>query len=324
MIKLFVLGCAVLTGFVGANARAEVADAAPNLVQKQAARLQTPLKARILGATQAGKRLVVVGDRGAILLSDDDGNSYRQANMVPTRANLTSVAFVDEKNGWAVGHWGVILHTQDGGETWSLQRDDKDVDQPLFSVWFKDRNEGIAVGLFSLLLKTTDGGKSWKALSLPAPEGTKRSDVNLFRVFADASGPIYIVGEQGLVFSSADGGNSWGSVRTGNKGTFWAGMSLDDGVILVAGLRGKIYRSTDHGRAWDSIDSGTQSSITDLVQLADGRVFASALDGVFLTSDDRGRSFKKQQRPDQRALNALAVTGKGVPIFFSEGGVVKD
>lgn len=321
MKKLLVAGYAALMAVTGADAQTQQPER-PALAQRPAARAPSPMHARILAATRAGARVVAVGDRGMVLLSDDDGKSYRQARTVPTRAALTSVSFVDERQGWAVGHWGVILHTADGGETWTLQRDDMTVDQPLFSVWFKDRNEGMAAGLFSLLLKTGDGGKSWNAVTLPAP-GAKRSDVNLFRIFPDRHGHVLIAGEQGLVFISGDGGGSWEAAQTGNKGTFWSGLTLDDGSILVAGLRGKIYRSADQGKNWEMIDSGTKSSITDLAQAPDGRVFATALDGVSLTSDDRGRSFKAQQRADQRALTALTISAGGVPVLFSDSGVVE-
>lgn len=314
-------GAALMMLLAGLDAHAQQPDR-PLLTQRPAARVQAPAHARILAATRAGKRIVAVGDRGVVLLSDDDGRSYRQARTVPTRAALTSVSFVDEREGWAVGHWGVILHTGDGGQTWNLQRDDLTVDQPLFTVWFKDRNEGMAAGLFSLLLKTSDGGKSWSTVTLPAP-GARRSDVNLFRIFPDRQGHVLIAGEQGLVFIGGIGGGSWEVAQTGNKGTFWSGLTLDDGSILVAGLRGKIYRSADQGKSWEMVDSGTKSSITDLAQTPDGRVFGTALDGVMLVSLDRGLSFKVHQRADQHALTALAISAGGVPVLFSDNGIVK-
>ncbi len=54
------------------------------------------------------------GERGIVLLSDDAGVSWRQAK-VPVSVSLTAVQFVDAEQGWAVGHLGVVLHTQDGG-----------------------------------------------------------------------------------------------------------------------------------------------------------------------------------------------------------------
>ena len=75
-----------------------------------------------LSLARAGKRIVSVGERGVILLSDDDGKSWRQAK-VPVSTTLTRVMFPEEKTGWAVGHYGVVLKSVDGGETWIKQFD---------------------------------------------------------------------------------------------------------------------------------------------------------------------------------------------------------
>ena len=277
----------------------------------------------ILGAARAGDRLVAVGDRGLVMLSDDQGASFRQAAAVPTRATLTAVHFVDAQNGWAVGHWGVILATHDGGEHWQLQRDDLTVDQPLFSVWFANAHDGVAVGLFSLLLLTHDGGASWERGKLPAAAGAQKIDTNLFALFGAPGGPIMIAGEQGMVFASTDAGRSWSAHPTGNKGTLWAGAALRDGTLVVAGLRGKILRSRDQGRSWQSVDSGTQSSITALAQMPDGRLLATALDGVSLSSTDSGASFTLVQRVEPISLTAIVARTDGSPLYFCVDGVVR-
>jgi len=59
-------------------------------------------KGLMIDVVHAGKRLVAVGDRGHILYSDDQGNTWAQAK-VPTRQLLTAVFFVDDQHGWAVG-----------------------------------------------------------------------------------------------------------------------------------------------------------------------------------------------------------------------------
>ena len=91
--------------------------------------LQTPametskaVKSLLLDVVYAGKRLVAVGERGHILLSDDEGYSWSQAD-VPVMSTLTSIFFIDASVGWAVGHDAVVLKTQDGGQTWKKQFD---------------------------------------------------------------------------------------------------------------------------------------------------------------------------------------------------------
>ena len=280
-------------------------------------------KAMMLATARAGKRIVVVGDHGIILLSDDDGANFRQARSVPVRSTLTAVSFVDDKQGWAAGQWGVVLMTGDGGETWQLQRIDTAVDQPLFSVYFKDKEHGWGVGLWSLMLTTSDGGKNWSAVTLPAQPGGGKAGRNLFRIFTSGKGTVFVAAEQGTVLRSVDGGANWTFVNTGYKGSFWTGTALKDGTLLVGGLRGTIYRSTDDGRTWKEVQSGVKSSITDFGE-ADGKVFAVGLDGVFLESADNGATFKASQREDRLPLTALAIAGTGRPVAFSKQGVVKN
>src|SRR5690606_1104372 len=52
------------------------------------------------------------------ITSDDQGQTWRQAE-VPVSVSLTAVHFASSTLGWAVGHDGVVLKTEDGGQVWS-------------------------------------------------------------------------------------------------------------------------------------------------------------------------------------------------------------
>ena len=273
-----------------------------------------------MAAARAGERIVAVGERGTIALSDDDGAHWRQAKVVPISALLTDVKFVDSKTGWAVGHWGTVLKSVDGGETWALQHSDPSVDQPLFSVVFRNANEGVAVGLWSMMLRTQDGGTTWTRVQLPAPPGAKRADRNLYCVFTDAKDHLYIAAERGAVLRSEGNGASWKAIETGYAGSLWTGIALKGGDLLVGGLRGSLYRSSDQGSTWRAVKTGTTSSITSIVQLPDGTVQAAGLDGVLLTGSDNGERFDVQQRSDRTAYTAGVATAKGHSLFFTMRG----
>ena len=312
-----------------ANARegdsppASGAGAAPASLKIQPAEATTAAtKAMILSSARAGKRIVAVGNHGIVLLSDTDGADFRQAKSVPVRSTLSAVFFVDDKTGWAVGQWGVVLRTDDAGESWTLQRHDTSVDQPLFSVWFRDRQRGYAVGLWSLLIATVDGGKTWTQVTLPPPPGGKKADRNLLKIFANRMGTLFIAAEQGMILKSYDGEN-WSYISTGYKGSFWTGIVLNNGTLLVGGLRGTIYRSADDGRSWREAKSEFKSSITDFAE-AGGKVYAAGLDGVFLESDNGGATFKGSQREDRLPFTAISVNSVGKLVKFSKQGVVKD
>lgn len=317
----FPLICSLWLALAGGLAQAAGAPAEP--VVAPAMRVPQAARAGLLAVAWAGSRLVAVGERGVVRLSDDGGRTWRQAREVPLDVTLTGVSFADARHGWAVGHWGTVLATQDGGETWQPQRRDVSVDRPLFAVHFFDAKQGVAVGLWSLVIVTRDGGASWQPVALAPPEGAKKADLNLLGLFADERGRLYAAAERGMVLRSDDRGASWAYASTGYKGSFWTGIALPGGVLLAGGLRGSLYRSADEGRSWARVDTGSTASITAMA-VRDGQVVAVGLDGLVLRSADGGSRFTGEVRADRAALTGVALAPGGRPVVFSRQGVLAD
>lgn len=278
----------------------------------------------LLAVAQAGPRLVAVGERGVVLLSDDGGRQWRQARSVPASGTLTALSFADARHGWAVGHWGLVLHTQDGGETWRIQHQELEQDQPLLAVHFADARRGVAVGLWSRVMVTQDGGARWEPVTLSARHpsegaGAKPLDVNLYSLFPGRDGAVYATAEQGLVLRSRDMGRQWEVLPTGYTGSLWAGVALANGDLLAGGLRGTLLRSTDNGRSWNRVDHPGRSSITGLAQSGAGEVVGAALDGVVLVSKD-GQAFELRQSPSRTGYTGALAPDGGAPVLVSKQG----
>ncbi|MGA4640136.1 WD40/YVTN/BNR-like repeat-containing protein [Stutzerimonas stutzeri] len=286
-----------------------------------AVQTKTATQATMLSAVRAGERIVAVGDHGVVLLSDDQGKQWRQASSVPLSTPLTDVSFVDAKAGWAVGHWGAILATADGGETWQVQRLSTEEDRPLFAVHFFNEKQGVAVGLWSLLLTTEDGGGTWTERPLSAPPGASRADLNLIGLFADARGALYATAERGQVLRSEDQGNSWRYLDTGYEGTLWTGTVLADGSLLLGGQRGTLLRGSMDGKDFERVPTHSKGSVTSIA-VAGRRVLAVGLDGLSVQSSDGGNSFQRREIADGASLTAALFNADGVPLLFSRRGVV--
>jgi photosystem II stability/assembly factor-like uncharacterized protein len=309
----------------GANLRA-AETAPPDWPTRQPAQLRQLAAggALLAAATTAGGRIVAVGDHGVILLSDD-GKKYRQARSVPTRTMLTSVTFVDRNTGWAAGHDGVVLKTMDGGEHWSLLRQQYGQEQPILSIWFADANRGLAVGLFGMALSSSDGGLTWSEIKLSNGDAADR---HLYRIIATGSGALLITAEAGTVFRSEDGGKHWEVIDSGEKGSLWSAVAFSENgasTVVAVGMRGHIIRSTDDGKSWQAIASGTTQSLTDIGQLADGGLVAGGMGGTLLFSSDGGRHFRLRHSAGDEPITALLqAPGAGKPALalFSLAGVV--
>jgi len=278
-------------------------------------------QATMLDAAWAGKRMVAVGDHGIVLLSDDHGKSFRQAGSVPVSTPLTGVSFIDAKRGWAVGHWGVILVTADGGDSWQIQRMSNEEDRPLFAVHFFNAQQGVAVGLWSLVLTTDDGGLTWNEQTLQAPPGSKKADLNLMGLFADGQHKLYATAEHGQLLRSEDEGKSWTYINTGYEGTLWSGAVLADGSLLVGGQRGTLMHGTTEGRGFRKVPTQSKGSIT-AVTVAGRTVLAVGLDGLMMKSSDGGERFEESQSVEGLSLTAALLDPQGAPVLFSRRGVL--
>ncbi|MCU0758713.1 MAG: YCF48-related protein [Steroidobacteraceae bacterium] len=284
----------------------------------------------LLDVERAGQRLVAVGERGHVLLSDDDGRSWRQARLVPSRTMLTAVAFADERRGWAVGHDELILHTRDGGETWSRQHWAPESQQPLLDVWFADAARGFAVGAYQTLLATTDGGASWTRRPFePAPlprSGPPDPDQEFapeyhLNAIAGQGSRLWIAAEAGQLYRSDDGGASWRSLPSPYGGSFFGLLPLSAEAVLAFGLRGNLYRSDDGGEAWRKLETGTTAMLTDGVALGGGRLAIVGLSGTVLLSADAGETWRLRQQPDRRGLGAALLAADGALVAVGEEGV---
>ena len=300
--------------------------------------LTEPLAARslLLDVARAGSRLVAVGERGHVLLSDDSGKTWRQAKSVPTRAMLTAVTFADAKTGWAVGHDEVILNTVDGGETWTRTHYAPEAQQPLLDVWFADATRGIAVGAYGSYFDTTDGGRHWTSrkfastpLRKPAPRPAgEQEDVppeyHLNKIAA-AGARLFIAAEAGQLYRSDDGGTTWLSLPSGYNGSFFGLLPLSEQQILAFGLRGNLYRTTDGGATWSRVDVATTAMLTDGVRARDGSLALVGLSGTVLTAAggaDPGASasWTLRQQADRKGLSAvLAEHGAGLVVVGEDG-----
>ncbi|SEL07515.1 Uncharacterized protein SAMN05216262_105141 [Colwellia chukchiensis] len=283
-------------------------------------------------------KLVVVGERGHILLSSD-GVQWQQA-QVPVQTTLTAVYFVDEMHGWAVGHDATILASKDGGLSWQIQQHLPHVQKPLLDVLFHDVDNGIAVGAYGLFYRTQDGGENWQIeyhneFLYPEDQAylaeLKSQDEEAYldeqgsilphfnRVVADGR-TLYLVGEIGLIAKSNDFGVSWQKFDEIYQGSFYDINRTQEGNLLVVGLRGHIFRSLRNGTPWQQSSSHVTALLSAIVLSDDQRIFILGNNGVVLESQDDGASFTKHIQKDGKALiagvwyknNIVAVSDVGI------------
>lgn len=261
--------------------------------------VQSPLasKALLTDSARAGGRIVAVGAHGSILYSDDEGDHWRQAELVPTQVLLTAVAFADDRHGWAAGHDSLILRTTDAGLNWEIVYEnripDGDVPKPILDLHFADARHGIAVGAFAFVLVTTDGGSHWREVDtgglgdlLAAAGQEPEPHLNAIAPLGDG---FLIAGELGTLLhyrpepaSEEAPATPWRILDSPYSGSFFGIEATVPDDLLIYGLRGHCYRSGDAGQTWREVVTDTTANLYDMLRLDNGDLIAVGAGGLIL------------------------------------------
>ena len=286
----------------------------------------------MLDALHVGERLVAVGERGRIFVSEDAGHAWRAA-VSPTEAMLTALARADADGRTlvAVGHDSVILRSVDGGLTWRQHYADADAEAPLLAVLFDERGRGFAVGAYGRFLVSDDGGQTWevRALEVTDPDGADAAGLDglgydfHLNAIVEVSGRLFIAGEAGTLLRSDDGGEQWMTLDAPYEGSYFGAVVTADESVLIFGMRGHVFRSDDAGETWHELDSGTETSIFGGALLADGRVVLVGQNGLVLIAGRDGAALHALDVDSSRGF--VAVRGgaaRDEVLLFGDEGVL--
>ena len=227
--------------------------------------------------------------------------------------------------GLAVGNFGLMLETSDGGASWKELP--SMTTKALLGI-SKSGEEVLVSGQQGLLLKRDNSG-DWSMME----SGLEARLLNI----AFTSKLMIAVGEFGFIGRSTDGGASWETVgldwnRFNDEGYephLYDAVIQGDGTILIAGEFGLILRSTDGGKTFDAAARGEQS-VFDIHMAADGTKIGYAVgqEGLVLKTSDSGLSWSKLKKVTNSNLlgvwsghDEVVITGIRELLRSSDGGV---
>ena len=209
--------------------------------------------------------------------------------------DLFSVSFPNEKDGWACGRWGTILHTSNGGKTWGRQN--SDVDYSLSSIFFVDSKHGWAVGDEGTIIHTQDGGKTWEKQKSPLP-------FVLMDVYFATSAKGWIVTEQTHILYTDNGGKTW-SIQFKDKDFILKAVSFCDQLNgWAVGEYGYIYHTRNGGITWEkqagkfeiSASTGEPEGgniLFDVVAVDPQVAWAVGIDSYVIRTVDGGKTWQE-------------------------------
>lgn len=194
-------------------------------------------------------RVIAVGERGTIIVSDDHGETWRETlgdEQLPV--TLTGISALGGDTLFAVGHDAVLMRSEDAGETWKVLMHDKELGEPLLGTWSADGERIFAFGSFGKFLSSHDRGQSWQERELDI-HGEHLNDMA-----GDGDRLQLMVGEMGLLLRSQDQGDSWETIEPFYRGSLFGVAYMGDSVWVTYGMRGHVFVSRDDGVNWSQIE----------------------------------------------------------------------
>lgn len=276
----------------------------------------------------------MVGELGRIYHTTDGGQTFARADA-GTRAAFLAVACLPDGSVVVSGQKGLMMKSVDQGETW--EKLDAGTKRDLLMVDFPTAQVGVAIGDYGTIIRTEDGGKSWAKVELPAdlqlPEDVAEivepGDVLLYDIDFVTADRGYMVGEFGVIFTTADGGKTWTTLKSPVETTLFGVNFADEQNGWAAGIEEVLLHTSDGGQTWEEQKvPGRKGFVLGLYDVAvQGQIgWAIGDSGLLLRTADGGRSWTRVELPLKLASNwfrgvALAPGAQGI-IVGSEGLVL--
>jgi len=193
---------------------------------------------------------------------------------------LLSAFSVDANTAMAIGSYGLVMLTRDGGAHW----------EPRLDIAAADKGKHLYAvrTLGDKLFFAGEGGGLFWSEGLDAPLHPMASPYagTFFGLVTTAQGGLIAFGLRGHAVASPDGGRRWTPLETGAADSINAGLRLSDGRIVLATGSGDIFLSEDGVKPFRAVTTSAPSPYTDLAEIPHGVVAVGFRGAVHIALPD--------------------------------------
>jgi photosystem II stability/assembly factor-like uncharacterized protein len=184
------------------------------------------------------------------------------------------ILFTDERTGFAIGAYGLVFRTGDGGAHWTPWMEHLDNPQGLHLYGMAKSGRSLFIaGEQGLLLQSTDGGKQFKSVRTPYKG-------SYFGIVSLACGDLYLYGLRGNLYRSGDEGTSWTKLDAPSQASFSAGLGLSDTEALFANQAGQMFVARHDAAALQAVPAIAPAPYTAIARVPDGAWVMASMRGI--------------------------------------------
>ena len=192
----------------------------------------------------------------------------------------------------AVGQQGLVLTRTGDGEWIDVK---SKLGKRLLNVDMNESGLAIAVGEFGSVARSKDFGATWEPLTITWTDYNDQGyEPHLYGVLVTKEGVVMVSGEFGLILRSEDNGDSWKAVNRGDESVFSLFLAHDGSSNgFAAGQEGLVLKTTDAGLTWQKLKTNTNANLLGS-WAGNGEVVVVGIREMLRSGDD-GATFTRSQ-----------------------------
>jgi photosystem II stability/assembly factor-like uncharacterized protein len=188
---------------------------------------------------------------------------------------LLDVWFADERNGFAVGTFGTVFATRDGGATWESWMEKADNPEFLHYLAISGNGNDVYIASERGIVFKLDRQAGRLVQQQTGYAGS------FFSIDVAAQGTsVVAAGLRGSLYRSDDAGANWQKMDSGANTALTDIQALEDGRIAVASVDGRLLVGARQAQSLTPLKNLRAGRYTSVAQPVPGKIVAAGYSGI--------------------------------------------
>jgi len=242
--------------------------------------------------------------------------NYLQSNdwehiKLGTNNNLNAIYFADDYSGFIVGDSGLILQSTDGGLNWK-----KNISK------YKDDFYAINMNDDKIFLGGSSGFLGYLNSKNDLIKIVTNTSASIFKILFINSNTGFIVGSDGLILRTNDGGVSWKKIESGVTKSLYSISFSDSKNGVIVGWSGTILKTIDAGISWKKHPVSFNSYLKDVLFVNEFLGLIVGGEGKVLRTEDGGADWNEIDMNSDTGFYKIHFNNSGEAIVLTNRGEI--